>query len=382
MRIGVVGGGIFGVTTAVELARQGHRVELFEKERDILQAASGINQYRLHRGYHYPRSTSTAYSSKESEASFRALFGPAVLDNVSHYYGVSRRDSLTSGEDFVRFCQAMGLEHQVVWPRVVKAGSLQSCLEVRESLFDPMALRTLCWEYLRASDVRVHLMAKVDMEALSAFDFRVIATYAFLNETLGSTAQPLPEYQFEVCEKPVVRLGSPWRDHSVVIMDGPFMCVDPLGQTGLSVMGNVVHAIHHTNVGTSPEIPDALQPLLNRGIVGRPSTTNIDRFIESADEFLVGMDHAEHVGSMFTVRTVLPHTDETDSRPTIVRPVDENTVSLFSGKIGTCVQAAREVTRVVARFDRGTDADAELAPLLDMAGPEASAPLNAEKPLR
>ena len=361
MRIGVIGGGIFGVTTAIELARRGHDVELFEKEGDILRAASGINQYRLHRGYHYPRSTSTAQSSKASEASFRELFGRAVLDNVAHYYGVSQRDSLTSAEAFVRFCMDMGLEHRVAWPEIVKRGTLQTCLQVREGLFDPLALRELCWEYLREFGVRVHLMTKADMDALCAFDFGVIATYALLNETLGASAQSLPAYQFEVCEKPVVRLSGRWRDHSVVVMDGPFMCVDPLGTTGLSVMGNVVHAIHHTNVGTTPEIPGELQPLLNQGVVPSPRVSNIDRFIETADEFLVGMDDAEHVGSMFTVRTVLPHTDATDSRPTLVRQVNENTVSLFSGKIGTCVEAAREVVRHVALLDDTGRSDAELA---------------------
>ena len=49
MRIAVIGGGIFGVTTAIRLA-ENHSVDLFEKNSDILQSASGINQYRLHRG--------------------------------------------------------------------------------------------------------------------------------------------------------------------------------------------------------------------------------------------------------------------------------------------------------------------------------------------
>lgn len=352
MRIGVVGGGIFGVTSAIELARRGHEVELFEKEGDLLAAASGINQYRLHRGYHYPRSASTAQSSKASEASFREVYGAAVLDNVDHFYGISRRDSLTSAEEFIRFCGAMGLEHRVACAEVVKTESLETCVQVREGLFDPFALRELCWNYLQRYGVRVHLLTKVDVDDLQSFDFRVVATYALLNETLGTTDGSLPAYQYEVCEKPVLRLTGAWPSHSVVIMDGPFMCVDPLGTTGLSVMGNVVHAIHHTNVGNTPEIPDEISPMLNSGVVTHPAVTNIERFLEAAREFMIGMDDAEHVGSMFTVRTVLPDDDATDSRPTLVRHVDESTVFLFSGKIGTCVEAAREVVQHVELFGR------------------------------
>ena len=56
MKIAVVGGGIFGITSAWKLAQKGHGVDLYEKQPDILTAASGINQYRLHKGFHYPRS--------------------------------------------------------------------------------------------------------------------------------------------------------------------------------------------------------------------------------------------------------------------------------------------------------------------------------------
>ena len=69
-RIAVVGGGIFGTTAALYAARAGHTVHLFEKRPSLLREASGINQYRLHRGYHYPRSTDTALSALQAESSF------------------------------------------------------------------------------------------------------------------------------------------------------------------------------------------------------------------------------------------------------------------------------------------------------------------------
>jgi len=126
-------------------------------------------------------------------------------------------------------------------------------------------------------------------------------------------------------------------------MDGPFMCIDPLGDTGLHVMGNVVHAIHSTNVGKFPEYDSKFDGLLNKGIVKNPSITNIDKFIESAKKFFVGMDEVKHIGSMFTFRTVLPNKEEDDARPTLVEKTTDNMFNVFSGKIGTCVDAAEEV---------------------------------------
>jgi len=59
------------------------------------------------------------------------------------------------------------------------------------------------------------------------------------------------------------------------------------------------------------------------------------------------MEHAEHVGSMVTTRTVFPRLERTDARPTIVRALGERTVSVFAGKLATCVDAADTVVRLL-----------------------------------
>ena len=125
-------------------------------------------------------------------------------------------------------------------------------------------------------------------------------------------------------------------------MDGPFMCFDPYSTTKFHVGGNVVHAIHNRNVGSKPEVPPTYKELLNKGIIKNPKYTNVPRFIESAKKFFPDIEEAEHVGSMFTVRTVLPNKDATDERPTVVR-FDGNIIYLFSGKVGNCIEAAKEI---------------------------------------
>ena len=69
-------------------------------------------------------------------------------------------------------------------------------------------------------------------------------------------------------------------DKSIVVMDGPFMCVDPYGKTGNSLLGNVVHAIHSTNIGKNAKIDKKLKPMLNKGIIKNPDTTKYKECIE------------------------------------------------------------------------------------------------------
>lgn len=346
----VVGGGIFGVTSAVYLARCGYLVTLYEQSDDILQAASGINQYRLHRGYHYPRSPETVASARDSHESFRGEYGSAVIDENRHYYAISARDSMVSADRYLEFMDEAGLEYELDRPGIVRAEAVDLCVSVRESLFDPAELKRLCWQKLHREGVRVHLNTRADTRLIENFDFRVIATYGELNRLAHDEPGTQRPYQFEICEKPVVRLPDVYAGRSVVVMDGPFMCVDPLGRTGLFVMGNVVHAIHHRNVGGSPEVPTELKGLLNSGIVKGPAVSNFASMLSSAKEFFAGLEEAEHVGSMFTVRTVLPYMDDTDARPTLVRRLDDRTVTVFSGKITTCVVAAQEVASLGARL--------------------------------
>lgn len=134
-----------------------------------------------------------------------------------------------------------------------------------------------------------------------------------------------------------------------MIIDGPFACIDPYGKTDCHVIGNVVHAIHATNVGYYPEIPERLQSVLNRGVIKNPPITKFPLFIESISHFIPKIKTARHVGSMFTVRTVLPNLDKTDARPTMIELVGDKIINIFSGKIGTSVAAARQAVELVRR---------------------------------
>ena len=344
-KIAVVGGGIFGCTTAWKLAKEGYDVTLYEKNNDIISQASYVNQYRLHRGYHYPRSKDTAIQSQWGEYGFLQEYGKAIVNgDVKHYYAIAKEDSKVSSKQYVEFLNDLHLEYKKDKLNIIDKDSVSLVVKVKELLFDPDKLKRICWNKLNEYNVDVML----DTEYISSsetYNYIINSTYANLNQL--TTEDKQKDYQFELCEKPVVKLPKQYKNKSVVIMDGPFMCIDPLGDTGLHVMGNVVHAIHSTNVGKFPEYDSKFDGLLNKGIVKNPSITNIDKFIDSAKKFFIDIDKSEHIGSMYTIRTVLPNKDKDDARPTLVEKPDDKTFTIFSGKIGTCVSAAEEILEYI-----------------------------------
>ena len=348
MKIAVVGAGIFGVTAAVKLSEVGHQVTLYEKNGEILAAASGINQYRLHRGYHYPRSKSTALSSKYAEESFRREYGLAVIDHNEHYYSIAKEGSRVSGEEFLKFCKECELEHEEVsMDGHLHPDHIDLTIRGVEALLDPLKLRDIAKKKLKKSRVKLLLNETFLPHQLDDYELVINATYANSNFILERFPEAKKDYQFEVCEKPVLRLPEKYQGKSIVVLDGPFFCIDPYGTTGLHVMGNVVHAIHASNTGLFPIVPEEIKPLLNKGIIKDPSVTNITDFIRVAKKFMPDLSEAEHIGSMFTIRTVFPNVDATDERPTLVSKIGGKIIHIFSGKIGNAVEAAEQVVKLV-----------------------------------
>ena len=333
----VVGGGIYGVTVATKLKVSGYDVDLYESDSQILNRASGINQYRLHRGYHYPRSIDTIESCKTNEDSFIKYYNQSIVDgDIKHYYSIASEESLVTAQEYLTVLDDVGLEWKIV-------DTLPNCdltIEVDEKLYDPNMLRMLCRKRLYGNGINVHLLKKVGKQ--DGYKHTIYSTYSSLNDFTDDEQ----DYQFELCEKPVLKLPNKYKDKSIVIMDGPFMCFDPYSNTGYHLAGNVVHAIHASNIGKKPKIPAVYEEYLDKGVVKKPKYTNIDRFIESAKKFFPEIEKSEHIGSMYTIRTVLPHKDETDERPTIVTKQNDDYI-LFSSKIGNCVSAASSVIDMI-----------------------------------
>ena len=340
-QVAVVGAGIFGITSALKLS-ENLDVTLFEKNDDILQNASSINQYRLHRGYHYPRSIETALTAKEGTNTFTDVFSDCEIPS-KQFYAISSMGSKISPTEYELFMEKCGLYYRVVENDLVTS-NVAELYEVDERLFDPYKLYTQCSKYLSNSKVGLHLKAEFTKDMESQFDYVVNCTYSNLNQI----SDDCKDYQFEVCEKPVVKLPSKYKGKGIVVMDGPFTCIDPYSDTDYHVVGNVVHAIHSSCVGKYPRISDELSELINKGVIQNPPVTKFKLFKDSLKHFF-GIEEVEHIGSMYTIRTVLPYREFDDARPSIVRKESDSKYLLFSGKISTSIDTANELNQYIMK---------------------------------
>lgn len=346
MKVAVVGGGLFGCTAATHLARAGHDVTLIEAKPRLMSGATSACYYRLHRGYHYPRSPETGHESLAAEALFRAEYGRAVIDGGTQLYAIPK-NSKVSGPQFEKFMDSMGLPYLPVHSDLVRNCEV---FEVSEPRLDAAMLSHLVGDRVEEAHVTVKT-GRSDLSGIrQEFDQIIVAAYAGTNDVLQQIGCEPQTYRYQVVEKPIVRLPDDFKNTSIVVMDQ--CCIDPHQFGEWHALGHVRATIHSQNVGTEAWVSDTIAPFIERGVV-RHYETDVwehSRIRETAHMIAdyVPAVFCEYIGSMFTVRAVLDGQERTDARPTLVDRLDDQVVRIFSGKLGTAVTAARDVVAMTA----------------------------------
>lgn len=351
MKIAVIGAGIFGCTAAFMLAREGHKVTLFEERDDILRGASGHNQFRIHSGYHYPRSPETIEECIRSRAGFMTEYGNCVVFGAQHhFYGIAN-GSKTKAEEWEQTMRDHDLMFQPAGREgIVDLDTVTSLYRVPENWVDIDLLRKVVAVKLDAEGVDVKLGTKAGPETRPQFDRVVVATYDKVNETARSIpayeANKIIPLQFEMVEKPIVWFedSALWKNTGIVIMDGDYPCIDPYGPRDAMLLSHVKYAIHRRSVGEDFKVPYYIEKEINAGIVN----ARFSHFEDMRDDgafYIPGLREAHHIGSFYTIRAVRPDVDATDERLTSVEYIDKDKgiIRIFSGKMSTAVDAALKV---------------------------------------
>ena len=340
-KVAVAGAGIYGAWIAIRLAEYGHDVHLFDPL-GILRAASGINQYRVHSGYHYPRSPETIVETMEARAEFLQTFAPAIVSGTRHYYAIPRQDSLTSPELFE---EVMG-EHQLALRRCQPAwmdfGFIDKCYQVDEHLYDPDLLRELITSRIRVLGIPFE-PREFSPAMRGGYDFVVWATYG-----LGYSRGIFKAAKYQVAEKILIELPAGLRGVSLIVLDGPFTAFDPYGNSERFLFGSAKHTNHWTTFDSEQAIPSEYAALLNgRGFVPFAST-HFDAMRRDAALTVPLARGAVYCGSRFTLRVVEDNSKQ-DRRTLYVQEGPPGELHVFSGKVVSAMKAARLICERVAK---------------------------------
>jgi hypothetical protein len=341
-KIAVAGAGIYGATAAIRLAERGHQVTLFDPL-GVMRAASAINQYRVHSGYHYPRSPETITETLEARREFVQAFAPAIVQNSRHYYAIPREGSRTRPQEYEQIMRSHGLPLHACRLEWMNFEFIDQCYEVEENIYDPDLLRSVIESRLHALRIKFeHGFFLRDMRG--DYDFVVWATYG-----MGPSRDVFKIAKYQVAEKILIALPAELQGIALVVVDGPFTAFDPYGNSRHSLFGSAKHTNHWSTSDPQTPIPEKYLRVLNKSEFTAAANTRFEAMREDCSLAVPAAKGAKYIGSRFTLR-VVEDNPEHDRRILYVREGLPGEIHIFSGKVVSAVKAARMVCEKIASY--------------------------------
>lgn len=349
----VLGGGFYGAVIAVFLAQKLGRqskVVLLEQEAALLRRASYNNQARVHNGYHYPRSFTTAFRSRVNLPRFLRDWPQAVKRDFTKLYAIASQNSNVTVQQFKRFCHEIGASITPAEPRLralFNSRLVDDVFLVEEYAFDSTRLaewarqelnisgvetrlETRATGVLRAHDATLNVMGVNKHGEVTRTNTRYVfnCTYSGLNHLVGDFSGVGAELKHEVTEMALIDVPPALKGLGITVMDGPFFSVMPFPARGLHTLSHVRYTPHFHWRDESGKNPYEVLHCYDR-------ETRVDRMIRSVTPYLPSISKARYVDSLFEIKTVLVKNEGDDGRPILFEKHNDlpGCYSILGGKI-------------------------------------------------
>jgi len=327
----IIGGGFYGAAIAVYLARQRGlpRVLLVENEASLLQRASYNNQARVHNGYHYPRSFTTAFRSRVNLPRFVQDWPVAVKKDFTKLYAIARRNSKVTARQFVRFCHEIGAKISPAEASLRKLFDhrlIEDVFLVEEYAFDSTNLAAWAARELEDSGVAVRLRTRataisnaadagltVTLRTDGAHEtvscrYVINTCYSGVNQFGGDFPGTHTSIKHEISEMGLMQMPPELADIGITVMDGPFFSAMPFPARGLHTLSHVRYT-PHLNWEDKPGI----DPYARLAEYERAS--RVHRMMRDVGRYVPAILKARHADSLFEIKTVLVKNEADDGRP-------------------------------------------------------------------
>lgn len=346
----VIGGGIFGIYTALYFSEKGYKVTILEKDTELMSKGTSNNQLRIHNGYHYPRSLYTSLNSNKYFKRFSTEFHHCINDQFQSIYCVSKKLSLCDSQQFENFCNSSKIHYEKTSFDFINYKEIESSYITEEYVYDTQLLKQEFLKRLNASKVIVKMECSIKGQEKNEQQFTVFtnqgnfsantvinATYSSINSVNDLFGFKPHSLKYELCEIVVCKLDPKFRDFSITVMDGPFFSLMPDGKTGYHTLSSVRFTPHKTSTKSDHNFDDLLAEYEKAAADSKaPVNSNFEFMKRELQKFTKGID-VEFISSRYSIKPILTVSEISDSRPTLIHKHNSkpNFYSILSGKVNT-----------------------------------------------
>lgn len=357
----IIGAGLYGLYSALECGKRKEKILVLEKDDEAFKRATYINQARVHMGYHYPRSYSTAIKSAGYFERFNKDYGFSILEDFDQVYATASNFSWTDAAQFQKFCDNSKIRCDGVSPsKYFKDGLCDGAFLTKEYTFDAQILKQYFLDEIKKLDnieikynIKIEEIKKtktsfiIKIQGYEEFEteFLLNCTYAGANEILDMLGYDKFKIKYELCEIIICKVDDKLKNVGITVMDGPFFSIMPFGKTGYHSLTSVTFTPHKTSYDELPtfECQNKSKGYCSKNNLGNcndcpakpksawPYMSNL------AKKFLKDDFKFEYVKSLYSMKPILMASEIDDSRPTVIKEFSKNPtfISVLSGKINT-----------------------------------------------
>lgn len=318
------------------LASDGHRVVVFERKDTIFSEASGNNQFRLHMGLHYARSSITRHQTRDGYHRFIERYPRFTKSLATNLYLVPRNESLMDYETYVSIMLSSGIKihHESVKPYgFLRPETFEGAVRCDERVLLTSVARNFFRERLAGSlrlNADVGKLERVGRSALMVcgekFEHVVDATWGgHENERPGYFFESTVLYYYKL--RPGVKAPP-----AVTLVDGNLWSLYPTEDPTVFTLSHV----SHTPVLKSSKKSEAMASLT--GMSESDLAARRDRMVKHVLRHIPQFhDMFEYVGPQFSVK--MKPIDESDQRACIIS-TEGRLTRIVSGKVDNIFHAS------------------------------------------
>jgi len=357
----IIGAGLYGLYSAELCGRKGQSVLVLECDEAPFKRATFINQARVHQGYHYPRSLSTAIKSAGYFRRFNEDYGFCINREFQQIYATSSEYSWSNAEQFKKFCAAADIKCKELFPgEFFKENQCDGAFLTREYTYDATILRDYYLNKItELPNVQIKYGVKIERIEKLQDSFKIYAkdgdaytTGFLLNVTYASTNQISKmlgfdtfKIKYELCEIILCDVNEAFKDKGFTVKDGPFFSIMPFGKTGFHSLTAVIFTPHNTSYDVVPtfDCQKKSEGTCSPKFLGncndcQAKPKSAFPYMSSlARKYLKDDYQFTYNHSLFSMKPILMASEVDDSRPTVIRKFSNKPtfISVLSGKINT-----------------------------------------------
>lgn len=333
-KVAVIGAGVYGCWIAYILSKKGYLVNLFEKNDEIISESSKLNQYRIHRGYHYLKSLNTAYRCQANYQRFIEFFSDAVYSEFKSFYGISKFHSNINSNTFEQVCSLLNMPYKI-FPEsnIFNYKLIEKIYEVDEKIYDVEKLRNKFSELTNNKNINIFLNTKIEIlnknnlqtadKENYKFDYVFNCTYSEIDQFKNISTSKL-DLNYILSEIGIIEVPDLIKNIGVTIIDGPFFSFLPINENR-----HTISHVMYTHLETNNQNDFLIR---KKSLNNDSSFINLKKMILDASRYIPLLESSLIKKSFYQIKAISKQNNRNDSRPIIVEK-NENCFNIIGSKV-------------------------------------------------